>query len=290
MTERKKKSSSKVLSVALIAVMLAGFSLLLYPTVANWWNRRHQTTVTREYDEIVNKLTNEEYEKILDAAAQYNLEWSQKSERNAYLTDEEHALYKKIFAMTDSDAMGYIQIPSINIQLAIYPGTAESVLRVGVGHLDWTALPVGGPGTHCVLSGHRGLPSARLFTDLPNLVMGDTFTLHILDKIYTYEVDQILIVLPQETDALLPEDGRDFCTLLTCTPYGVNSHRLLVRGHRIENANASTGRVQANAARVSQLLVAVLLGAPILMLLFLGALVFIRPKKEKRYRLQNERK
>lgn len=280
MTERTKKIRGKIVTGVLVALMLIGFSLVLYPTAANWWNQKRQTTVMRNYDEIINKLTNEEYRKIIDGAEQYNLEWSKKNTFNTFLTEEEFAVYDKVFSGIDSDAMGYITVPAINVSLAVYQGTDDAVLRVGIGHIDWSALPVGGAGTHCVLSGHTGLPSARLFTDLPKLVVGDTFTLNILDKVYTYEVDQIRIVLPHETDDLLPVPGRDLCTLMTCTPYGVNSHRLLVRGHRVENANALNGRVQANAMRISQLVVAVFIGFPIMLLIFIGALIFMRPKKD----------
>lgn len=279
MTERTKKIRGKIVTGVLVALMLIGFSLVLYPTAANWWNQKRQTTVMRNYDEIINKLTNEEYRKIIDGAEQYNLEWSKKNTFNTFLTEEEFAVYDKVFSGIDSDAMGYITVPAINVSLAVYQGTDDAVLRVGIGHIDWSALPVGGAGTHCVLSGHTGLPSARLFTDLPKLVVGDTFTLNILDKVYTYEVDQIRIVLPHETDDLLPTAGRDLCTLMTCTPYGVNSHRLLVRGHRVENASVVSGRVQANAMRISQLVVAVFIGFPIILLLFIGALIFMRPKK-----------
>ena len=279
MTENKKKNHGKIITGVFVAIMLIGFSLVLYPTVANWWNQMHQTTIISRYSEIVNRLTNEEYQKILDDAEQYNFEWSKKDTFNTFLTDEERAVYEKVFDKIENDAMGYITIPAINVTLAVYQGTDDDVLRVGIGHIDWSALPVGGAGTHCVLSGHSGLPSARLFTDLPKLVVGDTFTLSILDKIYTYEVDQIRIVLPHETDGLLPTAGRDLCTLMTCTPYGVNSHRLLVRGHRVENASDANGRVQANAMRISQLLVAAFIGFPVIFLLFIAALFFMRPKK-----------
>ena len=280
MTERMKKIRGRIITGVLVAAMLIGFSLVLYPTAANWWNQKRQTTIIKNYDEIINKMSNEEYLKILDDAELYNLEWSKKDMFNTFLTDEERAVYENVFSKIESDAMGYITVPALNISLAVYQGTDVSVLRVGIGHIDWSALPVGGAGTHCVLSGHSGLPSARLFTDLPKLVVGDTFTLSILDKIYTYEVDQIRIVLPHETDDLLPAAGRDLCTLMTCTPYGVNSHRLLVRGHRVENANLINGRVQANAMRISQLLVAVCIGFPIILLLFISALIFMRPKKD----------
>ena len=271
--QKNKRTGSIIITSLLVTAMLAGVSLLLYPTFANWWNQRTQTTVINEYEQIISKLSNEEHKKVLLEAEEYNREWSKKQSYNAVLTDDELAAYKKVFSFTDNDTMGYIEIPAINVRLAVYQGTDESVLRVGIGHLDWTALPVGGASTHCVLSGHRGLPSARLFTDLPKLVVGDTFTLTVLGELFTYEVDRIETVLPEDIEGLMPVDGRDYCTLMTCTPYGVNSHRILVRGHRIENISSANGRVQANAARVSQMLVALFIGVPVIVVLFFGALI-----------------
>jgi sortase A len=177
--------------------------------------------------------------------------------------------------------IGSIEIPSINVSLAIYHGTSEAVLQTGVGHIPGSSLPVGGVGTHCVLSGHRGLPSARLFTDLDKLNVGDTFVLHVLDETLTYEVDQILIVEPDDVDALEIDPDKDLCTLVTCTPYGINTHRLLVRGHRVENeATASTVRVTADAIQIEPVQVAPALAVPILLVL-LAVLLFTTRKKKK---------
>lgn len=176
--------------------------------------------------------------------------------------------------------MGYIEIPSIDVSLPIYHGTDEGVLAVGVGHLEWTSLPVGGESTHCVLSGHRGLPSARLFTDLDQLKEGDYFMLNILDETLTYEVDQIRIVEPEEVEELTIIEGRDLCTLVTCTPYGVNSHRLLVRGHRVDNLEeAVTVRVTADAVEVEPLIVASILLVPTLVLFLSVVLAVDRFRK-----------
>ena len=178
--------------------------------------------------------------------------------------------------------MGYIEIPSIDVALPVYHGTNESVLQIAVGHLEWTSLPVGGESAHCAVSGHRGLPSARLFTDLDKLVVGDVFIFRILDEILTYEVDQILIVEPHETEALLIQEGQDLCTLVTCTPYGLNSHRLLVRGHRVENAEeAKVIRVTADAIQIEPIIIAPLLALPILLVLLI-MLLFPKPKKNRR--------
>ena len=177
-------------------------------------------------------------------------------------------------------AMGYIEIPSIKCSVPIYHGTSDAVLQIAIGHLEWTSLPVGGESTHCVLSGHRGLPSAKLFTDLDKVMVGDVFVLRILDEILTYEVDQILIVNPDETQSLLIEDGKNLCTLVTCTPYGINTHRLLVRGHRIENIeSAKTIRITADASQIEPMLIAPIVAAPILLVLLIVLLI---PKKNKR--------
>ena len=177
--------------------------------------------------------------------------------------------------------MGYIEIPKINCSLPIYHGTNEAILQVAVGHIEGTSLPVGGESTHCVLSGHRGLPSAKLFTNLDQMEVGDIFMLRVLDEVLTYEVDQILIVEPQETGALQIEEGKDYCTLVTCTPYGVNTHRLLVRGHRIENIEeAKTVRVTADAIQIEPLLVAPAVALPMLIVLLVVLLIKTRKKKK----------
>ena len=176
--------------------------------------------------------------------------------------------------------MGYIEIPSIKVALPIYHGTEDTVLQHAIGHLEWSGLPVGGKGSHCVLSGHRGLPSAKLFTNLDKLAEGDTFILRVLDEALTYEVDQILIVEPQDVDALRIIDGGDYCTLVTCTPYGINTHRLLVRGHRVENTEeAHTVYVTADAMQIEPLLVAPAVAIPILLVLLV---MLLRPKPSKK--------
>ncbi len=173
--------------------------------------------------------------------------------------------YNSLLNVGGNGIMGYIEIPEQKIILPIYHGTSEAVLQIAVGHLDWSSLPVGGTGTHCVMSGHRGLPSAKLFTHLDELVEGDTFVVRVLDEVFTYEVDQILIVEPEDVSALTIEPGNDLCTLVTCTPYGINSHRLLVRGHRIENEVASAlVRVTSDAVQIEPVLVAPVLAMPIL--------------------------
>ena len=215
---------------------------------------------------------------ILYEARAYNEELLNRDNRFA-LTDTQSLRYEELLNISDG-IMAYIEIPSIQVSLPIYHGTSEPVLQIAVGHLDWTSLPVGGESTHCALSGHRGLPSARLFTDLDKMVVGDLFMIHVLDETITYEVDQIKIVEPHESEDLLVEAGKDLVTLVTCTPYGVNTHRLLVRGHRVENlAEVQTVRVTADAVIVEKLIVAPFLLVPLLLLVLL---IIAIPKKKRR--------
>lgn len=205
----------------------------MYPSVSNYWNSFTQSRAIAGYADKVAALNEDQYTALWEAANKYNQALLERF--NTYLLEEEQrAEYEKLLNVSGTGVMGYIEIPDIDCTLPIYHGTEESVLQIAVGHLEWTGLPVGGKSTHCVLSGHSGLPSAELFTNLDKLEEGDLFMLHVLDEILMYEVDQILIVEPHETDALKIVEGEDYCTLMTCTPYGVNSHRLLVRGHRVE--------------------------------------------------------
>lgn len=262
----------------LILVLLIGLSLLLYPSVSDYWNSFHQSRAIASYAEQVANLDNDTYDHLWEDARAYNRSLLLRD--NAFLLSEEQkAEYERLLDVSGLGIMGYIEIPSIDVSLPIYHGTEESVLQIAVGHLDWTSLPVGGMSTHCVLSGHRGLPSAKLFTDLDRLVEGDVFMLRVLDEVLTYEVDQVLIVEPHETDALHIVEGEDYCTLVTCTPYGINTHRLLVRGHRIENIEeAKVVRVTADAIQIEPLLVAPIVAIPILLLLLILLLLPKRPK------------
>ena len=275
-----KKKISNLITVFLVLILLAGLSLLLYPTFSDWWNSYHQTKAIASYAADVANLSNEDYEKIWKAATEYN---ASLSERNSdyTLTEEQKRQYEQLLNVSGDGIMGYIEIPSINCSLPIYHGTQESVLQIAVGHIEWSSLPVGGASSHCVVSGHRGLPSAKLFTNLDELSKGDTFMLRVLDEVLTYEVDQILIVEPQEIGALQIEEGKDYCTLVTCTPYGINTHRLLVRGHRIDNIEeAKTIRVTADAIQIEPLLVAPVVATPILLLLIILLLLPKQPRKK----------
>ena len=271
-----KKNSTLIIP---LLGLIVGLSLLLYPSLSNWWNSMHQSRAVASYVEQVANLDEDQYAHLWDEVWNYNRELTKRP--NSYiLNDQQRERYDKLLDVGGTGIMGYVEIPSIGVTLPIYHGTDETVLQIAVGHLEWTSLPVGGESSHCVVSGHRGLPSAKLFTDLDELVVGDIFMFRVLDEILTYEVDQILIVEPHETDALLIEEGKDLCTLITCTPYGVNSHRLLVRGHRVENQEmAQTIRVTADAVQIEPVIVAPILAIPMLLVLLIILLI---PKRKER--------
>ena len=274
-----KKKSSCVTAI-LIAALLAGALLLLYPTVSDYWNSFHQSRAIASYAEQVADLDDNTYDQIWADARAYN-ETLDNSTSRFVMTEEQKKIYEALLNIADNGVMGYIEIPKIKCNLPIYHGTDEAVLQIAIGHVQGSSLPAGGESTHCVLSGHRGLPSAKLFSDLDQLTEGDVFLLRVLDETLTYEVDQIRTVLPDELDDLAIEEGKEYCTLVTCTPYGINSHRLLVRGHRVENqASASTIRVTADAMQIEPLLIAPLVAVPMLLVLLVMVLIPHRTKKK----------
>ena len=264
---------SVVSTVILILVFFLGLSLVLYPSVSDYWNSLHQSRAIATYAEEVSNLNTDRYEQLWAEAVDYNR--TLRDRDNAFLLSEtQKAAYDSLLNVGGNGVMGYIEIPTIGVSLPVYHGTDEGVLQIAVGHIEWTSLPVGGESSHCVISGHRGLPSAKLFTNLDKLVVGDTFLFRVLDETLTYEVDQILIVEPQEVSALTIREGEDLCTLVTCTPYGINTHRLLVRGHRVENAEtARTIRVTADAMQVEPLIVAPMVAAPMLAVLLIWVML-----------------
>ena len=280
----KKKASKKnrITAILLVAVLLAGLSLLLYPLISNYWNSIHQSQAIAAYMDDVSELDDSAYVALWEEAQDYNT--SLLDDENRFFPDEEEQQqYEHLLSISNDGIMGYIEIPSIDVTLPIYHGTSEEILQVAIGHIEGSSLPIGGPSTHCVISGHRGLPSSRLFTDIDRLSEGDIFTLLVLDEALTYEVDQIRIVEPDDISLLEIKEGEDLCTLVTCTPYGVNSHRLLVRGHRVENQEAMGFlRITADAMMIDSRFVAPILAAPIL----LGIILFmvLRPLKRKKRR------
>ena len=237
--DKKTKKSSQILSAAVVSLlMLAGLALLLYPTVADKINDSVNHEIISDYQKKVNRLDDEKYNEILDAAGLYNEELALKTPYITELTAEKRAEYKTRLDIDGTGIMGYIEIPKAKIYLAIYHGTAETVLQTGVGHLEASSLPVPGKSVHTVLAGHSGLPSARLFTDLDQLEIGDTFSLHVLNETLTYRVEKMQRMAPDELKNLRIEEGQELCTLMTCTPYGINTHRLVVTGRRIETPAA----------------------------------------------------
>ena len=229
----KKKWMSRLMTLLIVVVFVAGLSFLLYPTVSNLWNQAHQSRAIATYTEQVEKLDDSSNKEMLKAARKYNKELLKKAD-HWKLSKKDKKKYESLLDVSGTGIMGYIEIPKIDCSLPVYHWTDEGALQIAIGHLEGSSLPVGGKSSHCVLSGHRGLPSARLFTDLDQMEEGDTFILNILGHKLAYEVDQIKVVLPEEMSDLEIQEGKDLCTLVTCTPYGINTHRLLVRGHRVK--------------------------------------------------------
>ena len=267
-------------SIAIFIMFIVGLSVLLYPAISEYINSKHASRVISEYNEKLSDSSEDELNAVFAKAEEYNKRLHNNT--SAFFEPSLVSGYDDTLDITGTGIMGYIDIDRINVELPIYHGIGKEVLQVGVGHLTGTSLPVGGESTHCVLSGHRGLPSAKLFTDLDELEIGDTFTITILDRRFTYEVDQIKTVLPEEFDDLRIADGKDYCTLLTCTPYGINTHRLLVRGVRIENTEEKKVGVfvRNEAFRIDPLIVAPIAAVPLLIITF--TLIFISDKRQRK--------
>ncbi len=264
--------------VLLVVVFTAGLCLLMYPSVSNYVNSFHASRVISAYDEALSHMTPEDYTEELEKAKEFNV----KTRHSGMgLSDEDKKLYNEALNIGGAGVMGHIEIEKLNVSLPIYHGTSDQVLEIGVGHLEGSSLPVGGESTHCVLSGHRGLPSAKLFTHLDRLAEGDVFKLFVLNEEYTYQVDQILIVEPDNITALGIEEGKDYCTLVTCTPYGINTHRLLVRGHRVGNA-VDINSVPADGVQMEPTMMAPIVGAPILLGILIWVISNTRKRKKER--------
>ncbi len=270
----------KHLSTILIVILfLAGLSVLLYPTVSNYINSKHQTQAIASYKEHMKEIDTSSYEKIMEEAKEYNEQILSDQARFA-VKGEALEKYLQLLGSTGG-AIGYIEIDSIDVTLPLYLGDSSAVLNVGAGTMPGASLPIGGAGTHAVITGHRGLPSSQLFTHLDRVKEGDVFVLHVLNETLTYQVDQIHIVEPQDLTELEIDPEQDYCTLVTCTPYGINTHRMLVRGHRIENGSQATGagHVTADAMQVDFMLIAPVLAIPLVLLLLVG--LFLRSRKKK---------
>ena len=266
------------IGILLVLMLFIGVCGLLYPSVSQYWNSKTQTRAIENYREILDSLQPEDYDAFFEEAENYN---AKLNELNFPLTDY-HRLkgYNDILDLSGTGIMGYVSIPKLGVELPLYHGISAEVLNVACGHLEGTSLPVGGENTHCVLSAHRGLPHAKLFTELDKMEVGDTFTITVLNRTVTYQVDQIKVVLPNETNDVQIVAGEDLCTLLTCTPYGINSHRLLVRGTRIENA-APVLHVMSNAYQIDSLVATPVVAAPILLTLLIVLMIKYRDKGSK---------
>ena len=249
-------------TIALLAALAVGVALMLYPGVSDWWNSFNQSHAIAGYERAASAMSNDEAEEMLARARSYNEDLPGFANRY-HPTEREHERYLDTLNVTEDGIMCYVEIPSIRVSLPVYHGVDSSVLQVAIGHIEGTSLPVGGPSTHTVISGHRGLPSAELFSNIDQLREGDTFMLQTLGETLTYEVDKIRIVEPDELDDIEIVDGQDLCTLVTCTPYGVNTHRLLVRGHRVAN-EPDAPRVRADARQIDPVYVAPFVAVPLI--------------------------
>ena len=264
--------------IILVLILFMGVCGLLYPSVSQYWNTKTQSRAVTNYQEILASIKTEDYTAYFDAANKYNQDLSELS----FPLLDYGALqnYEQTLNIAGNGVMGFITINKIGVELPVYHGIAAEILNIACGHLEGTSLPVGGESTHCVLSAHRGLPHAKLFTELDKMEIGDTFTITVLDRTVTYQVDQIKVVRPDEINDIQIVPGEDLCTLLTCTPYGINSHRLLVRGTRIENA-APVLHVTSNAYRIDSLVATPIVAAPILLILLIVLMVKYRDKGSK---------
>ena len=290
---RKKKH--RVSNLILVLILLAGVAIAGYPAFSDYWNSMHQTRAITGYAERVAELTNDEYVAVWENALDYNRRLA--SNPNPWaMSDEDIDDYERQLNVDGTGNMGFISIPRIDVNLPVYHGTSETVLQTSIGHIDGTSLPAGSVhpdeddfdkvefASHSVLSGHRGLPSAKLFSDLDVLEVGDVFYLTVLDQTLTYQVDKITVILPEDSSELALFPGKDYCTLMTCTPYGINTHRLLVRGVRVENDKELIDvRVTADALKGEPLYVVPFIAGPVLLLMILWVVLFAGKKKKSRY-------
>lgn len=283
---RKKKG--KMSTILLVVILLVGLSVMLYPIISDWWNSHTQSRAIAVYQEKAANLSEVDYKAILTRARKYNQ--ALRKLHDPFVDYDEVPDYDNILDIAGTGVMGYVSIPQIRVELPIYHGTSEGVLSAAVGHLQGSTFPIGGIGNHSVISAHRGLPSAKLFSDLDQLMVGDTFTITVLKDVYTYEVEEINIVEPNQMDKLICVPGKDLVTLMTCTPYGVNSHRLLIRAHRTDNSLDSQGsKVLADAVQVDSMSVIPFVAVPLLILLIIYWIFGGRIKK-KRNRIRGQLK
>ena len=269
---------SKKITIILLVAFFIGLSVLLYPSISSYWNSRTQSEAVIDYEKMLASYKPEDFAAVFEAAAAYNDSLAALPyPLHDYKAIEE--TYWKTLDVSGTGMMGYVTIPKIGQELPVYHGTSDEVLGVAVGHLQGSSLPVGGVGNHCVVSAHRGLPTAVLFTYLDRMEVGDTFTFTILDRSYMYEVDQVRIVEPDDTSLIQLTDGKDYCTLLTCTPYGINTQRLLVRGHQVDATQKRTLYVANEGYRIDTLIVMPFVALPIIVVLLIY--VMFKPIKKE---------
>ena len=290
-----KKQNHRVSNTILVLILLAGVAIAGYPAFSDYWNSMHQTRAITSYAERVAEMNNDEYAAVWENALDYNRRLA--SNPNPWaMSDEDIDDYERQLNVDGTGNMGFISIPRIDVNLPVYHGTSDAVLQTSIGHIDGTSLPAGSLhpdsehyeevefASHSVLSGHRGLPSAKLFSDLDALEVGDVFYLTVLDQTLTYQVDKITVILPEDSSELTIFPGKDYCTLMTCTPYGINTHRLLVRGVRVENDKELIDvRVTADALKIEPLYVVPFIAGPVLLLMILWVVLFAGRKKKSRY-------
>lgn len=267
----------KISTIVMLSLFFIGLSVLLYPAISSYWNSKTQSQVVQSYENMLDSISKEDTDAVFEEAERYN-----EALRQLQFPLREYGTlegYHQILNLNKSGMMGYLTIDTIGVELPIYHTVNESVLAFAAGHMEGTSLPVGGESTHCILSAHRGLPNAKLFTDLDRVQLGDTFTITILDKSFLYQVDQILTVTPENTADIQIVEGKDYCTLITCTPYGINTHRLLVRGVRIDTITERQVYVGDEAYRIDTLIVTPIVALPILFVLILY--VLFQPVKQE---------
>lgn len=261
---------------ALLFIFFVGLSVMLYPALSDYWNSKTQSEAIVDYESLLNNLDSEDYTELFGKAEEYNRALS---ELNYPLLEyPEIPGYDELLNPSENGMMGFVTIDKIGIELPLYHGTSNTVLSMAAGHVEGTSLPTGGTGTHTVVSAHRGLPSAKLFTDLDRMEIGDVFTITVLDRVLTYQVDQIRIVQPDDISLLAIDENEDFCTLLTCTPYGINTERLLVRGIRIETVEKRAIHITNDGYQIDTLIVTPVVALPILFILML--IVLFKPIKK----------
>lgn len=275
-----KRKTPSVSTIVLILVFCVGVGIMLYPIVASWWNAGHQARAIATYQKAVDRMDGRARAEKLQAAEAYNARLF--ATPNAFYNPDQVAGYDDQLVVDGSEIIATITIPKIDVRLPVYKGTDDATLNAGVGHLTGSSLPVGGANTHAVLSGHRGLPGSRLFTDIVQLRKKDYFMISVLGRKLTYRVDRIKTVKPEQVGDLQIVPGKDYVTLFTCTPYGINTHRLLVRGHRVKNLAADDSHISSDAFRISSVMVMSLTALPFVIVLLVVLLRRRRSQKLQR--------